>query len=137
MKAIILYLLISITVWVSATSYIIVLGTIKVSLCLIYIKIFPDRRKRIVTYSIMGFIIVSDVVLYFTWVFMCKPIRGYWHIDIGAKCLNMNAIGYSVSTFAIVQDILLLIWPLVCIWSLDMVTQRKVAVGIMLAIGTL
>lgn len=124
-------------VWISGTTYILVLGTIKASLCLLYAKIFPDRRRRAVTFTIMGFIIVSDIILFLVFVNLCSPIRGYWHIDIGAKCMNMTAIGYAVSSFAIVQDVVLLVWPLICLLNLDMARQRKLAVALMLAVGTL
>ncbi|PVH92299.1 hypothetical protein DM02DRAFT_484696, partial [Periconia macrospinosa] len=123
--------------WISGSTYIIVLGAIKISLCLLYIRIFPGSQRRIVTYTIMAFIIVSDVILYFVYLFICNPVRGYWHIDIGAKCLNMNAIGFAVSSFAIVQDVLLLVWPLICVWNLDLSRQRKFAVGVMIIIGAI
>lgn len=124
-------------VFISATTYIVILGAIKVSLCLLYIEIFPDQQTRNVTYIIMGFIITSSGILYLVSVFGCKPIRGYWHLDIGAKCLNMNAIGFAVSSFSIVEDVILLLWPLFCIRRLNMVWRRKLAVSFMTAIGTL
>jgi hypothetical protein len=52
------------------------------------------------------------------------------------KCLNIQAAAYANSGSAIVQDIILLILPLIFIRHLNMKRRRKIAVGLMFCIGT-
>ncbi|KAF2635496.1 hypothetical protein P280DRAFT_411393 [Massarina eburnea CBS 473.64] len=122
--------------WISATTYILILGGIKVSLVLLYVEIFPDKRTRMAAYIILAIIVANSFGIYLSSIFICTPIRGYWDLDLHAKCTNMNAIGYAVSGSSIGQDLILLIFPLVRIRTLNMKRKRKIAVGFMFCMGT-
>ncbi|KAF1954364.1 hypothetical protein CC80DRAFT_369139, partial [Byssothecium circinans] len=122
--------------WICATTYILILGAIKVSLVLLYVEIFPHRRTRTVAYIILAFIVANTLVIYLSSIFLCVPVQGNWDRDINAKCMNMNAVGYAVSASSIARDLILLIFPLVCIRKLNMKRKRKIIVDFMFAIGT-
>ncbi|KAF7447307.1 CFEM domain containing protein [Pyrenophora tritici-repentis] len=118
------------------STYVLVLGLIKVSLVLFYLEIFQTRRFRITAYIVLACIIINSVTIFFFTVFICSPIESFWNRDIKGKCMDLRAIAFANSASAIAQDIVLLILPLVSIKNLQMKRQRKWAVGFMFAIGT-
>ncbi|KAF2642253.1 hypothetical protein P280DRAFT_422749 [Massarina eburnea CBS 473.64] len=123
--------------YVSWTTYTFVLGLTKVSLVLFYLEIFPSRPARIGSFILLGFIATSTLTLCFLTIFNCIPVQAFWNRDIKhAKCLDINTIAYANSGAAIVQDVLLLIFPLVYIQKLNMKRYKKIAVGLVFSVGT-
>jgi len=68
--------------------------------------------------------------------FACNPVAAFWDRDIKGKCMNIQAIAYATSASAIIQDLMLLVLPLVFISNLQMKWSRKITVGLMFAVGT-
>ena len=121
---------------ISFVVYTFVIGLIKVPVILFYLEIFRVRSFRISAYLLLAYIIVSTITLVFLTIFSCTPVQAFWNRDIGGKCLDIQSIAYATSASAIVQDIILLILPLVFIRNLQMKRSRKIAVGLMFAVGT-
>lgn len=109
---------------------------IKSSLVLFYLEIFPSRKDRIVAYIILAWIIVTSLVIFFLTVFSCAPVNAFWDRDVKGQCMDITALAFVNSGFAIAQDVALLVYPLFCIRQLKMELYRKVAVALMFAIGT-
>lgn len=109
---------------------------IKVSLVFFYLEIFTTRQFRLAAYIILAYIIVNSLVIFFLTIFSCTPISGFWNRDVKAKCLDVQALAYANSGSAILQDLILLILPMVFIRNLQMKRYRKIAVGLMFAFGT-
>jgi hypothetical protein len=110
---------------------------LKVSLLLFYLEIFTTPGFRKTAYCALGFILVNNCVVFFITVFACKPISLFWDRNIKTgRCINIQALGYTVSASAMVQDIILLVLPLTFLRQLQMKRARKIAVGFMFALGT-
>jgi hypothetical protein len=124
------------SVYISTSTYLIVLGLLKVSLVLFYIKIFKTRRFEINAYIVLAFIIINTLVIFLITIFLCSPVKSFWDRDIKGKCIDQQGVAYANSASAIAQDLVLLILPLVSIRNLRIQLYRKIAVGFMFAIGT-
>lgn len=124
-------------VYVSWSTYVIVLGLIKISLLMFYLQIFPSRRFRIGCYITLAYIIISTIVIYLATIFACLPIKAFWDRDVKGKCLDINALAYANSGSAIAQDIIILALPLSVIRGLKMKRYKKIAVGLMFSVGAL
>jgi hypothetical protein len=109
---------------------------IKVSLVFFYLEIFRTPRFKISAYIILAYIVVNSVIIFTLTIFTCIPVSAFWDRDTKGKCMNGQALAYANSASAIVQDILLLILPVLFIKNLQMKRYRKVSVGLMFAIGT-
>jgi hypothetical protein len=81
--------------------------------------------------------IVNSLVIFFIAIFACNPVSSFWNRDIKGQCIDIQAAAYANSASALLQDVVLLILPLVFISNLQMKRYRKVAVGFMFCIGTL
>lgn len=109
---------------------------IKTSLVLFYLEIFKTRKFQITAYVFLGYLVVNSLVIFFIAIFACSPVSSFWNRDIKGKCIDIQGAAYANSASAIVQDIILLILPLVFIRNLQMKRYRKIAVGFMFVIGT-
>ncbi|KAH6619019.1 hypothetical protein C7974DRAFT_441660 [Boeremia exigua] len=122
--------------YVSWSTYVVVLCLIKVSLVLFYIEIFRTPQFLRTAYVFLAYMILNSVIILFIALFACSPVSSFWNRDIKGKCINIQAMAYSVSASALLQDLILLILPIVFIRNLQMKRSRKVAVGLMFCIGT-
>lgn len=110
---------------------------IKISLVLFYLEIFKTRKFCITAYTFLVYLITNTVIMIGVAMFPCHPIRSFWDRDIkNGKCIDLQAAAYFVSASSLLQDIILLILPLVFIRNLQMKRHRKIAVGFMFVIGT-
>ncbi|KAF2024235.1 hypothetical protein EK21DRAFT_79147 [Setomelanomma holmii] len=121
---------------ISSSTYVLVLGLIKVSLVLFYLDIFHMRHFQITAYIILTYIVVNSVIIFFLTIFSCNPVSSFWNRDIKGKCMDVQALAYANSASAIIQDLILLVLPLAFIRKLQMKLYRKVAVCLMFTIGT-
>jgi len=110
---------------------------VKVSLIAFYLHVFHDRRFRIVCWVVLGYIIVSSLIIQFLTIFACTPIKSFWDRDIKGTCLDVGAIGFANSANAILQDLIILIMPMPSLYKLQMKRWRKIAVAFMFAVGAL
>ncbi|KAJ4990484.1 cytidine and deoxycytidylate deaminase zinc-binding region [Stagonosporopsis vannaccii] len=115
--------------------YVVTLGLVKVSLIAFYLHVFHDRRFRIVCWIVLGYIILSSVIIQFLTIFSCTPIQSFWDRDIKGTCLDVGAIGFANSANAILQDLMILIMPMPSLYRLQMKRWRKIAVAFMFAVG--
>ncbi|PSN69696.1 hypothetical protein BS50DRAFT_294417 [Corynespora cassiicola Philippines] len=125
--------------YIAWSTYIAILGLIKVSLIMFYLEIFTTRRFKIMGWFILSYIIINTLIILFLTIFACTPIETFWNRDLllgDGKCMNIQIIGYANSASAIVQDIILLVLPMFFIKNLNMKRYRKIAVGLMFAIGS-
>lgn len=125
------------TVYISWSTYVLVLFLIKVSLVLFYLEIFKTRKFRIAAYTFLVYLTANSVAVFVMALCTCTPVASFWDRDIkGGTCINYQAGAYAISASSLVQDTILLILPLVFIRNLQMRRYRKVAVGCMFVVGT-
>jgi hypothetical protein len=122
-------------VFIAAIVYVAVLGILKASVVLFYIQIFSTPRFRAIAYTVLALIATNTLVLCLVLIFACNPIPTFWNRDIKGTCLDVSAIGFAVGMSAIVQDVVLLILPIVFIRSLNMDRFHKLAIGGLFSIG--
>ncbi|KAH6629439.1 hypothetical protein C7974DRAFT_186331 [Boeremia exigua] len=122
--------------YISWSTYVIILCMIKISLVLFYLEIFKTPRFRITAFVFLVYLIINSLVIFFIAICACNPIPSFWNRDIKGKCIDIQAAAYANSASAIVQDLILLVLPLAFIRNLQMKRYRKIAVGFMFVIGT-
>lgn len=113
------------------------LALVKISLIAFYLQVFLDRRFRITCWIVLGYIILSSLIIQFLTIFSCSPIQSFWDRDIKGTCLDVGAIGFANSANAILQDIIILVMPMPSLYKLQMKRWRKAAVALMFAVGAL
>lgn len=110
---------------------------IKISLVLFYLEIFKTRKFRITAYIFLVFLVANSLAMFGIAMFTCTPVDSFWNRDIKTgKCINLQAGAYFISGSSLLQDIILLVLPIMFIRNLQMKRYRKIAVAIMFVVGT-
>ena len=66
----------------------------KVSVCLMLLRISPNRRINRPIQSLVGFLILSNIVLSLVWIFQCIPVDAAWDCkkQETAKCYTQGQL---------------------------------------------
>lgn len=113
------------------------IACVKFSVLLLYRRIFPNPRFRIILWSLGALIICYSLVLVFCVIFQCKPIRGVWDPMIDAKCINLSNIILLTSSLNVFTDVSTLCLPLPLLWRLNLPKERKVQLTGIFLLGNL
>ena len=67
---------------------------IKVSICLLLLRISPNKRIVRPIQSLVAFLVLSNVVLSLVWIFQCIPVDGAWDMkkQMTAKCFSRGQV---------------------------------------------
>ncbi|CRL20045.1 unnamed protein product [Penicillium camemberti] len=113
--------------------YVTTIAVTKVSILLMYCRIFPTREIRISSIILGGISIAWGMAIILVSVFQCTPIARAWDTRIPGTCINLKAsfIGNAVPN--IITDILILSLPVRVVWGLHAsITHRLSVIGIFL-----
>jgi hypothetical protein len=111
----------------------------KLSVILFLLRIFPQRAFRTAAWAVFAFVLVSNVIFVFLQVFQCSPIdynwKG-WKGDFGPhRCIDVNMLSYTHSSFSIAHDVIILFLPMPLVWQLNMGWRQKAGIFIMFSLG--
>lgn len=125
-------------VYVSEILYVAALALTKASLVFMYLRIFSAYQPfRLASYVMLGFIALPSLIIILVTVLSCRPISYFWNRDLQGHCLDVTALAYTNSAFAVVQDILLIVLPVFMLWNLNMNRRKKWLIALMFAVGSL
>ena len=97
--------------------YFLVTGTIKLSICFLYLRIFQNiRRPTILLIVVIGCATTAQVLCE---IFECIPIAAAFDAVTppGARCLDFYAFRYSAAAISVVTDIWALVLPIPTVWG--------------------
>ncbi|KAF1360056.1 hypothetical protein EJ07DRAFT_57815, partial [Lizonia empirigonia] len=115
--------------------YTLALTTIKVSILVQYIRIFPTRHFRCACYVMLCIVVACG-----TWgvcgnVFLCNPINSFWDTSIQGICMQTSVVWFSTAGLNIGQDLIILFLPVRVIRSLQISRSQKKGLITMFALG--
>ncbi|TDZ19264.1 Satratoxin biosynthesis SC1 cluster protein 4 [Colletotrichum orbiculare MAFF 240422] len=117
--------------------YVFVLLFAKLSLVAFYLRIFTVPRFRMAAWSLIGFLVVGQVVIGFLTIFSCHPIELFWDKNIHTGgCLDINQLAYANSALAILQDLIILALPIAMLPGLQMDRSKKISVATVFLLGS-
>lgn len=104
-----------------------------------YLRIFWAYQPfQWACYCVMGFIIGPSIIITLVTVFSCNPIAYFWDRDIpNGSCIDVSALAYANSAFAMAQDAILILLPIFMLWKLNMSLKKKCFIALMFAVGSL
>ncbi|KAJ6045710.1 hypothetical protein N7499_003626 [Penicillium canescens] len=116
--------------------YCMTVGIVKISILLMYARIFPTRGFRI-TAIILGSIVIGWVVaIICVSVFQCTPIAKAWNPTLSGACINLKGsfIGNAVPN--ILTDIAILALPVHVVWGLHATVTHRLSVIAVFLLGS-
>ncbi|KAI9681158.1 MAG: hypothetical protein M1817_002440 [Caeruleum heppii] len=115
-----------------------VIMLIKISILLLYNRIFAIPKFRKWINACIGLFIAIQVSTAFVTMLNCIPIRAAWDKTIpNARCLDPRTIYKGVAATSIVTDAIVLVIPLPLIWRLRIHTHQKTALSFIFGIASL
>lgn len=122
--------------------YTITLGTVKMSICFLYFRIFPDRKFRRWLWGTQIFNILLTIAFMLVDLLQCSPISWFWdRLDANTtqtgRCINLPGVAIAQGCLALALDLWMLILPATQIWGLQMAWKKKLRVQIMFTLGIL
>lgn len=118
--------------------FVVLQATIKISILLFYLRIFPDKRFKRWVFGIIGLNVAFCIAFVLPLVFQCDPVPGAWLRWDGTftgTCLNLNAIGWSGAAANVALDIAVLLLPVPNLLKLNVNWRKKVAIMSMFLVG--
>ncbi|XHG06240.1 hypothetical protein AWENTII_009445 [Aspergillus wentii] len=118
--------------------YLSILPMTKISICCFYLRIFPARNFRTLTYIVIGLNIAYLLAFVLISVFQCRPIQGAWLRWDGEgnyKCNHINAQGWASAIINMVLDLIVMILPLKQLYNLNLSIKKKTFVMCMFSFG--
>ncbi|KAL2829747.1 hypothetical protein BDW59DRAFT_158921 [Aspergillus cavernicola] len=108
--------------------YINTVAVIKLSVLLMYNRIFPVRSFRIGSYILASFTLAWLISVALAAIFQCTPVKKAWIPQHPGHCINLKAavIGNGVPNF--LTDICILALPGRCIWKLHASQWQRISI---------
>jgi len=110
----------------------------KLSILVLYLRVFTDRTVRICTWFVICFCVahaLANIIASFT---ICQPFAYKWNKTIeGGKCADVMASYRYVSLPHILSDIAILVLPLSSLSKLMVSKRRKVGIFLTFLMGSL
>ncbi|KAL8799507.1 MAG: hypothetical protein Q9182_005845 [Xanthomendoza sp. 2 TL-2023] len=109
----------------------------KLSILFFYNRLFPFR-----TFHVVSLITIIASILWWVGVILtsflhCRPFAYYWDRSIpGGYCVNDNVIGYTITSFNIVTDLVVLVLPIPWLWGMNMAVPKRMAVVGLFVLGS-
>ncbi|KAJ5292972.1 uncharacterized protein N7443_008925 [Penicillium atrosanguineum] len=121
--------------WASVPIYQTSLFSTKISMLLQYRRVFSTPRMRLACAIFLGFIVV-----YGTWSVVsawanCVPLAKFWDPTVPGFCFDKKALWFSNSAIHILTDLLILIFPMPVLSSLQLPRKQKLALIGVFALG--
>ncbi|MCJ1426353.1 hypothetical protein MMC29_004256 [Sticta canariensis] len=110
-------------------------AAVKISILLLYRRLFPDHRFHIILWSFGAFILTYSTVQFLVTLFQCRPISGAWDPFIRAKCIKLNVVFMIMGSLNVVTDVITLCLPMPLLWHLNASTKRRLQVMSMFLLG--
>lgn len=105
------------------------LTLVKLSVLMLYARIFGTVRGYRIAFWIVGFVVVAwCIAMNFANLFGCVPIHKSWDISVPGHCVSIKAHLFGGAILNILTDLALLLLPMPGLWRLQMSTRRKVGV---------
>lgn len=109
----------------------------KLSILFLYLRVFIDRRTRLVCFVLIGIMVANWTAYLLGSIFQCWPISYQWNKTIqGGRCIN-QLLFYRISSVPnIMTDIIILVLPIPLVWRLNASRIRKLGLSFIFLVGS-
>lgn len=113
------------------------LGWTKLSLLLMYYRIFHIPFFKKMTWAVGTFVFAWVICITFLFIFICVPVEKLWYPDLPGHCINQVATWIANAASTIFTDLLILLLPIPQVWKLQLQKAEKIALTFAFGLGFL
>lgn len=109
------------------------LGWTKLSVLLMYYRVFRVRHFKVTAYAI-GILVMSWVAcVTFLFIFTCAPVEKLWYPDVPGRCISQTGTWIANGVSTIITDLMILLLPAPHIWRLQ--ARKAIKIGVCVSFG--
>jgi hypothetical protein len=109
----------------------------KLSILLMYYRIFHFPYFKKMAYVIGAFCIAWVITITFLFIFICVPVEKLWTPDLPGHCIDQVSTWISNACSTILTDVLILLLPIPQVWKLQLRRPEKIGVTFAFCLGFL
>lgn len=109
----------------------------KLSILLMYYRIFRFPYFKKWAYAIGTFVILWVICITFLFIFICVPVQKLWYPSLPGHCISQVGTWISNATSTIATDLIILFLPLPQVWKLQLRLSEKIALTVAFGLGFL
>ena len=124
-------LIATIVLWASATT------AVKLSLLLLYTRLFSLRRFRTAAYSVMPFVLGWWLSVLLEELLFCRSLPYNWDKEINGSCANLSAAYLAAGILDLLTDISVFVLPIPVVLNLHLPLKSRIALIATFCVGLL
>lgn len=109
----------------------------KVSVVLLYKRIFITRAFQIQCWIVMGTVISWTIASLAATIFQCVPVKGAWNSSVSATCIDTNSFWMAYAVINILTDAIVLSLPIPQVFKLHLNIRQKITLCGVFLLGSL
>ena len=112
----------------------------KVSICFFLLRLPTSKYWIRPLQAGIAFLITTNIVLTFIWIFQCSPVQLAWKANVQGHCFSRHFLLGLILTQAvisIISDFSLALFPIGIIKNLHMRTRQKVGICLLMGLGVI
>ncbi|EAW19719.1 uncharacterized protein NFIA_027930 [Aspergillus fischeri NRRL 181] len=107
----------------------------KLSILLMYYRIFHFPYFKRWAYIIGIFVVLWVICITFLFIFICVPVQKLWYPDLPGRCINQVGTWIANAVSTIVTDLAILVLPMPQVWKLQLRLSEKIALTVAFSLG--
>lgn len=117
--------------WASA------LAAVKLSLLLLYARIFSIRKFRIAAYAVMPLVLGWWLSVFLEELLLCRPLAYNWDKKINGSCADLSSAYLAAGILNLLSDIPVLVLPIPIVLNLRLPLRIRIALLTTFCVGLL
>lgn len=113
------------------------LGWTKLSLLLMYYRIFHFPYFKKMAWAVGAFVWAWVICITFLFIFICVPVQKLWYPHLPGHCINQVGTWIANAASTIFTDLVILFMPMPQIWKLQLRKTEKVGLTLAFSLGFL
>lgn len=123
-----------------AVLYVVALGLAKLAIIMLYYRLLKTFRMwKYILWILAGCICITSTALVLAVILACHPIQEGWNNDLSRTnaCSRRTSIHLGTAIANVTSDVMLILVPIVSLWSLHIPLLQKIGVICLCGIGCL
>lgn len=121
----------TIILWASA------LTAVKISLILLYARVFSIRNFRIAAYAAMPLVLGWWLSVFLEELLLCRPLAYNWDKTIRGSCADLPAAYLAAGILNLLSDVSVLVLPIPIVLNLHLPLRSRIALMATFCVGLL
>ena len=109
---------------------------IRASVLFLYIRIFRTLSFRMTCYVVHAVNVAFFIAVVLACSLICRPFAYQWDHSIKGTCGKQKSLDLFIGIFNLILDVTTVALPMPVLWTLQLPTNKKVALTGMFSMGT-